>query len=322
MLAAAVAIWWLLPISVVIVAPFRGPAVHAVYATGTVEATAIIPVAGRVTARLAAILVDEGAKVSKGQLLAQFDDADLQQTISLLSAQENFAKQAYDRAAKLVEGGIVAQSVYDQALSVWRAAKAAMARAELEAKFLKLEAPVDGTIIQRDGEVGELIPASQAVFYLSGNEPLRISSSVDEEDIALVQVGQPVLIGADAFPGKVFHGRVQAITPKGDSVARSYRVRIEMTETTPLRIGMTAETNIIVRKDDNALLLPTSAVKDGKVWVVRDDRLAEQVVATGVVGNERVEILSGLTESDQVVLAPEGSFEVGARVKANESASE
>ena len=55
-----------------------------------------------------------------------------------------------------------------------------------------------------------------------------------------------MLIRADAFAGKVFHGRVQSITPMGDAVARSYRVRIELAEDTPLLIGMTAETNIII----------------------------------------------------------------------------
>jgi multidrug efflux system membrane fusion protein len=131
--------------------------------------------------------------------------------------------------------------------------------------------------------------------------PLRISSEVDEEDIPEVKVGQNVLIRADAFPGRVFKGLVKSITPKGDSVARSYRVRIELGEETPLMIGMTAETNIILRETKNALLLPTSAVREGKVQRVNGRNVEEIPVTIGANGAEKVEILEGLTKDDTVV---------------------
>ena len=69
---------------------------------------------------------------------------------------------------------------------------------------------------------------------------------IDEEDIPLVSPGQQVLIGADAFPDRVFEGRVQEITPKGDPIARSFRVRIALSGDTPLRTGMTADCNILI----------------------------------------------------------------------------
>jgi multidrug efflux pump subunit AcrA (membrane-fusion protein) len=101
----------------------------------------------------------------------------------------------------------------------------------------------------------------------------------------------------------------------GDSVARSYRVRIEMLEPTPLRIGMTAETNIIIRETKDALLVPTSAVDKDRVWRVIDGKLAETPVTVGVRGADRTEILSGLAADDVVVLVPEASFTAGEPVR-------
>ena len=114
---------------------------------------------------------------------------------------------------------------------------------------MTLVAPADGLITRRDGEVGEYVPVGQPIFYLSCCAPLRISVEVDEEDIPRVVIGQKVLIQNDAFLGQVFEGKVSAITPRGDSTARSYRVRVTFNDDHhPMMIGMTAETNIILRE--------------------------------------------------------------------------
>ena len=106
---------------------------------------------------------------------------------------------------------------------------------------MALTTPADGQVIRRDGEVGDFIPSNQPVFYLAkSGSPLRISADVDEEDIPLVKAGDKVLIKADAFPDRIFDGQVSDVTPKGDPIARSYRVRIALPSDTALKIGMTA----------------------------------------------------------------------------------
>lgn len=313
--AAAGAAWLLVPPAVVVVAPARGAAVDAIYATGSVQATTLVPIAGRITSTLAAVEADEGDRVAEGQLLARFDDRDLQAVLQQLRAQEDYARQEYERLQRLRESGAVSQSAYDRAMSDWLSAKSATARAVAEASYMELRAPIDGTIVKREGEVGALIPANQAIFWVTRDDALRISTEVDEEDIARVAPGQEVLVRADAFEGSVFTGRVQAITPLGDPVARTYRVRIGLEGETPLLIGMTVETNIVVRRDENAVLLPASAVVDGKVWVVADGRLEPRAVTVGVSGAGRVEIRSGVADEDRVVVQPDPSFAAGERVR-------
>ncbi|MCB2082422.1 MAG: efflux RND transporter periplasmic adaptor subunit, partial [Rickettsiales bacterium] len=254
---------------VAVVQPVHGPAVQAVYATGTVEAAVMMPIAPRVTARLKKLHVDEGSQVTKDQLLAELEDQDLQQVLKELQVRESFAREDYERKKSLYAQHVISETTYDKARTDWQAAQAAVARAEAESDFTKLIAPADGRIIRRDGEEGQLIPANQAIFWLTCCSELRISAEVDEEDIALVKAGQEVLIRADAFPEQTFKGTVQSITPKGDAVARSYRVRIGFAEDTPLMIGMTAETNIIIRETKDALLIPSVAVSRNTVWLVQ-----------------------------------------------------
>jgi RND family efflux transporter MFP subunit len=306
---------WLGNDSIEVAHPTRGPAVLAVYATGTVEATVMMPIAPRISAKLAELNVDEGSKVEKGQLLARLEDADLQSGLQQFRSQEALAKKTYDRKAILVKSGAVSKADYDSAKSEWESAKAASAKASTETNFMKLIASDDGLIIKRDGEVGQLIPATQPVFWMSCCAPLRISVEVNEEDIVQVKSGQEVLIRADAFPDQVFNGKVQSITPKGDPIARTYRVRVEFVGDVPLQIGMTAETNIIISKNDNALLVPSTAVSDHKLWLVRDGKLVQQEVKQGAKGLKSVEIVTGVAEGDLVVVQPTATLKSGASVR-------
>jgi RND family efflux transporter MFP subunit len=313
---AGTATWWAMqPPAIAVVHPSRGPAVQAVYATGTVEPTVMVPISAHGTARLVELDADEGSRVVKGAVLARLEDDDLRRTIDETRAEERYAKAELDRAANLVQRQIVAHSVFDRARADWEKAKAAADRAAVQADFLQLMAPADGVVIRRDGEIGQLIAANQTVFWMSCCAPLRLSAEVDEEDIALVRSGQEVLIRTDDLPGQVFHGTVLEVTPKGDPVARSFRVRVGLPADTPLLIGMTTETNIVLRRADEALLVPAAAVLQDRVWTVVDGRLVSRTVRTGAKGTSSVEILDGIGDGDWIVAAASPDLKAGERVR-------
>jgi RND family efflux transporter MFP subunit len=308
--------WWRWhPVFVDVVQPTRGTAIDAVYATGTVEPTVAVPIAPRVAGRLVSLKVDEGARVRKGQVLARLEDANLQRALDELDARARYARQALERAETLLQRGLGTAADRDKALADAKAADAAVGRSREELAFMVLVAPSNGLIMRRDGEVGQFIAVNQAIFQLATDAPLRITADVDEEDIAQVIVGQPVVIRADAFPEQVFDGEVAEVTPKGDPTTRSYRVRIRLLAATPLRVGMTTDANIIVQRHDRALLLPPSALVEGRVWVVRQGRLQRLDVRTGISGDKGVEIVAGLGEHDDVVALPLDSFRAGQAVQ-------
>ena len=306
LVAAGGTAWWLLrgPQAVTVVGTMRGPAVDAIYATGTVEPTVMLPVGPRIAGRIVELKTDEGRRVRKGEVLARLDTADLDATLEELRARARFARAEYDRTASLVKRGVAAANDLDRQRADLDAADAALKRAGAQRDFMLLVAPADGQIIRRDGEVGQYLTAGQALFYMACCAPLRVSADVDEEDIPRVAVGQKVVLRADALPGRNFDGEVYEVTPKGDPVARTYRVRIRLAEPDQFRIGMTVDANLIVAERQNALLVPTSAVVKGAVWVVRNGRLAHQPVQVGVAGAARTEILAGLEDGARVVANP------------------
>ncbi len=307
--------------AIAVVQPERGPAIEAVYATGNVEPSVMLPIAARTTTRLISLQADEGDVVRRGEVLARLEDDDLHQSLMAAKAREENMRQMYSRNIKLVETGAVASQEFEASQAEWKAAIAETKRIQALVNFLTLVAPADGKVIRRDGEIGQLIPLNTAVFWLSTEAPLRISAEVDEEDIARVKVGQKVFIRADAFAEETFEGRVQQITPKGDTTARSYRVRVGLPRQTKLMIGMTAETNIVLREEKNALLIPSTALDGSDVWRVIERRLKKTSVTIGARGPERIEILQGLSDDDWIVRTPTPELQDGARVHVDKSAN-
>ncbi len=305
--------------SVDAVSPRTGMAVEAVYATGTVEATVMLPIAPRVTARLMELNADEGHDVKEGDVMARLEDSDLQKTLDELKARDVFLQKDYERKAALAKSGYETRASLDKARADLDASRAAIARVEAETSYTRLLAPADGRVIRRDGEIGQMIPANQTVFWLSCCAPLRISAEVDEEDIARVTPGLKVLIRADAFPDREFDGEVLSITPKGDPVARSYRVRISLAADTPLQIGMTAENNIIIREKPDTLLIPNSTLRDGHVFVIKDNKVHRIAVKTGIRGFEESEVTEGVNPGDRLVAAPAPELQDGAQVNVQQA---
>ncbi len=299
-----------------VITPHKGEAIDVVYATGTVEPTIMVPIAARTTAHLVALSADEGQQVKKGDILARLEDSDAQAAIADLSAKLSFAENDYRRKQDLYKTKSLSRDVMESAKADFDSLTAQLNKAKAEAGYLTLIAPADGLIIKRDGEVGELIPASQPVFAMSCCAPLRITAEVDEEDIPQIQSGQDVLIQSDAFPDKVFHGKVSAITPKGDPIARSYRVRITFDDTDmPMMIGMTAETNIILKKKSDALLIPVNSInKNNQVQAVDNGTIHNITVTTGIKDAKNIEIISGLSGTEKIVTPYHADWKDGQKI--------
>jgi RND family efflux transporter MFP subunit len=258
--------------------------------------------------------------VHRGQVLARIESADLDQTVQEMLAREQLARTQYERTRDLVAQKFISPAELDRTRTELKAAQAAVRRAQAQRDYNLLVAPADGTVLRRDGELGQFVPAGQAVLTLACCAPLRVSAEVDEEDIARVAVGQKVTMRTDALPKRLFDGEVAEITPKGDPVSRSYRVRIRFSDAPainagPLRTGMTMDANLIVSRREAALLVANRALKGDAVWVVEQGRLHRREVRKGVTGTERTEIVSGLKEGEVVVLSPASGLRDGQRAR-------
>lgn len=295
--------------------PTRATAIRAVYATGSVEATYWAKVTPLVKGRIEEICACEGQEVERGEVLARLDEKEALAELNALKAREAFAAEELERYSQLLERRVVSPQAYERVASERAQLVASIAAAKERLAQRVLVAPMDGMVLRRDGEVGEVVQPGDIVFWVGKPRPLRITAEVDEEDIPLVEEGQRALIKADAFPDRVLDGRVDQITPMGDPVNKNYRVRIGLPGDTPLMLGMTTEINIVVREISDALLVPATAVREGRVWVVESGRARLRPVVIGIRGDQRIEVRSGLSEDDAVIVDPPPALRDGSRIK-------
>ncbi len=318
--------WWTLPPTVQLAEARRGPALEAVYATGSVEPVHWARVGPAVRARLVGVLVEEGQRVQDGQVLARLDDRQARALAQEAEARARFADEDLVRTRALVARDIAARATLERAERDARAARATAETAIHRLDDYLVRAPGDGLVLRRDAEVGEVVDTPAALFWIGEPRPLRVSAEVDEEDIARIVPGQRVLLRADAFPGRVLAATVSQITPKGDTTRKSYRVRLTLPEDTPLLIGMTVEANIVLRETPDAVLVPPAAVvlapnpspgaaRRGHVFVLRGGVLARTEVEVGVQGARLSEIRSGLAPGDRVVADPRPALREGQAVR-------
>lgn len=304
-----------------LVSPSRGEAIQAVYATGIVEPVTWAEIGTVTTGRIAEIHVSEGDQVRQGQILAQLDDREAEAKVTELEARAAYWREEWERARVLAARGIRSRDTEDKARAEFDAASAASAAARQRRSDLTVTSPVDGTVLRRDGEVGEVVDSKDTLFWVGEMRPLRIVADVDEEDIARIRSGQEVLVKADAFPDEALTGWIDRITPKGDPINKTFRVRIGLPDHTPLMIGMSAEINVITARTEDALLIPATAITANEitgdtVLVVVDGIAETRVVRTGIRGRDRVEIIEGLDMADMVVASPSADLKAGDRVRA------
>lgn len=302
LLAAGAAYWYFSrPPEVVVVPPKRGDAAEIVYATGVVEPRTWAKVAPLLRERIVELCNCEGESVERGAVLARLDSRQPEATLAELKARQKLTAADYDRIAALVERKVASDQALDRARSELGQVQALIAGQETRLESYVLRAPMSGVVLRQDGEVGEVAEPGTVLFWVGEPKPLQIDADVNEEDIPRVAVGQRAVIKADAFPDQVLEAKVDSITPKGDPVAKTYRVHLALPDDTPLRIGMTVEVNVIVRVSSGALLVPTNALRGGSLFVLDGDVARKRDVKIGIRGASNTQIQTGLADSDRVI---------------------
>ena len=319
LLAAAIAgwNWWTArPPQAEVVSPFKGKAAEVVYATAVVEPVRWAKVTSIIRERIISLCGCEGMVVAKGDELAELDSGDARATLAELEARQVLAQSDRERAQQLLERRVVSQQVYDKAQSELIRVNAMIAAQSERLRDYRIVAPMDGMVLRQDGSVGEVAEPGEILFWIGQPTPLQLVAEVNEEDIPKVKQGQKALIKADAFPNGDLLATVARITPKGDPVLKNYRVYLDLPEDTPLRIGMTAEINIVTDEKDNALLLPLAAFDDTVVQVLdQNNRILRTSLQTGIRGTRAVEVLDGLKATDRVVFPFDATLEDGQAVQ-------
>jgi membrane fusion protein (multidrug efflux system) len=176
-------------------------------------------------------------------------------------------------------------------------------------------APMDGIVLKEDGEVGDMVDPGTILYRIGLEKPLWVIADVNEEDIPRVELGQKALLRTDAFAGQVLRGFVKQITPAGDPVSKTFRVRIGLPDDTPLRVGMSVEANIVSREKPDVVLVPANAVVNNSLLTIEDGRVRQRPVGIGIRGSGFVEVIEGASEGELVASPATTNIKSGSRVR-------
>jgi HlyD family secretion protein len=311
---------------------------------------------------VAALHVQNGDRVTQGQLLmsmwaldqqAREQQAQAQLQVAELTKAERCdsadrASREAKRAQSMALQKLLSDEALDQALtnaglmqhSCQRAAaEISVARAQLALQQAllsqtRLLAPFDGVVAEINGEVGEFvtpsppgIPTPPAVDLIA-DHCLYVRAPIDEVDAAGIRLGMPVIVTLDAYRGQQFSATVSRIAPYVQDYEKQARtVDVEarfdqLPEDILLLIGYSADMEIVLQQQNNALRLPTETIfaQDQVMVVTQDNILQQRQIKTGVANWRWTEIISGLDEGEQVLLSLDTPDAVaGARVNASQS---
>lgn len=321
LVAAALAgggIWYALrPAEVAAVRPTRGDAAEVVYATGVVEPRTWAKITALVRERIVELCDCEGMAVERGKVLARLDDREAQASLAELRARQRLAAEELERQRVLAGRNVASQQGLDRARSEAAQIEALIAGQAARLESYVLRAPMSGVVLRRDGEVGEIADQGRVLFWVGQPRPLLVVAEVNEEDIPRIRVGQRALLRADAFPERALEATVDSITPKGDPIAKTYRVRLAVPADSPVMIGMTVDVNIVVGTARNALLLPAEAIDGRAIFVIGPEGVARRrELEIGIRGTAAVEVRAGLDETTRVITPFPQDLADGARVRA------
>ena len=178
---------------------------------------------------------------------------------------------------------------------------------------------MDGVVLRRDGEVGEIVGPTDVLFWVGEPSSLQVVADINEEEITKVDVSQLALLSNEAFGRRSLRASVSQITPKGDPTKKTFRVYLQLPVDSPLRIGMTVDVNIVIREKTAAVVVPVDSVSAGTVQVVSDDRIRRVPVSTDIRGTQVFEITAGVAAGTLVLSPARGDLKDGTRVRVHRS---
>lgn len=321
-----------------------------VEASGTINPVNTVSVGSTVSGLIKEIYVDYNDVVKKGQILAQIDPANFEATVQQNQAQinnaranlaklqaiANYDQKQYVRYKNLYSKNFVAKSELDEKLSTYQsdlaqinAAKAQISQYQATLKtaltnlgYTKIIAPVDGTVISREIDLGSPVAASfQApeLFTIAQDlTKMQIEVSVSEADIGRVEEGQDVTYTLDGYPDSTFTGKVTQVrlSPTTESNVVTYTVIVDVNnEDLKLKPGMTANLSIITDKSENVLCVPNMALKftpdingpkykNQGIWILEKGKPKRVEIETGAYNDSSTEIISDkIQEGTDVIIS-------------------
>ena len=322
-------------------------------ATGYTYARSRAAVGAKIIGRVVELPVDEGDTIAAGDIIAVLDSEDLQASVRLAEASLNEARarladaeRELVRQAGLVEDQLTSQALYDTAITQRDVAVAQVGTAEArlnaaqaQLDYTVVRAPIDGVVIERNIEVGEMVApggftsqqSTGSIVRIADPTSLEVEADINESYIARLQLGQRASIRVDAVPDFEYSGSLRQIVPTADRQRAVVQVKVSI-DNIDVRLvpDMSCTVTFLEEGVDESelvqppkLLVPEEAIQyaGGAPFLFRidDDVLRRTRVQLGEASDGRVEILEGVSGGETIVSREVTSLEDGQRVRIAEN---
>jgi multidrug efflux system membrane fusion protein len=273
-------------------------------------------------------LFTAGSTVKEGAPLVQLYDAPEKADLANFRAQAKVAELSLDRAKQLASRQFGPQATVDSAQAAFDQANAGIARTEAVISQKLVKAPFDGVLGVRHAEVGQYLTAGTQIVTLTDLSVVYANFTVTEKDSGTLKVGQTVRVTVDAYPSRVFEGKLTTIEPQISTDTRN--IRVQATIDNPegiLKPGMFATTTVVLPDKPAVVTVPETAVDytlyGDSVYVITENKAEDgktnlTAVRTFVRTGDRVDgravIQSGIKSGDRVVAVGQLKLQSGSAV--------
>ncbi len=297
-------------------------------AVGDLAAVHQVNVTSDVSGRITDIMFTAGSIVKAGSPLVQLFDGPDQGDLASFKAQATVAQLSLDRAKQLAARQFGPQATVDQAQASYDQANAGIAKTQAIISQKLVRAPFDGELGVRHVEIGQFLTAGTQIVTLTDLSALYANFTVTEKDSAMLKVGQTVRVAVDAYPGRTFEGKINAIEPQIATDTRN--IRVQATLDNPdhiLKPGMFATTTVVLPDKPAVVTVPETAVDytlyGDSVFLITEKKeddgktsltAVRTFVRTGNRTDGRAEIVSGLKAGDRVVAVGQLKLQSGVAV--------
>jgi len=286
---------------------------------GTLEAENEVDIIARVSAPIVELKAEEGMAVREGQLLARLEDEEYraQQAIYRVSLEET--RMAYERARELQGENLISAEEFERAKAAFEGAKAQFERNEIDLSYTEIRSPFDGVIVRRYVDLAQSVSVNTPLFRISDFTPLLCPIQVPERDLSRVRNGQRGYLTVESYPGERFEASVLRISPVVDAASGTVKVTLDVDRRDKLRPGMFARVFVETESHDGVLVIPKKALSlesiGDTVYVERDGVASRREVTLGFREGDYVEVVSGVAETDRVVIVGQDGLSDGTPIR-------
>jgi len=306
-------------VPVEVAAVSRQPVASYLETNGTLEAEHEVDIVARTSGPIVELAAEEGMVVRRGQLLARIDPVEARAQYEIAKVQLQEATRTYDRGKASHEAQLISDEEYEQLLAAKESAEAELHGREIVLDYTEIRAPFDAIVIERAVRRSENVQVNQRLFRISDFDPLLCRIQVPERELSRLEKGQPAWLTVEAWPEERFPAKVLRISPVVEATSGTIRVTLAVEARERLRPGMFASVFLEIDRHDSALAIPKSALSmeslGDVVYVVDGDVAARRPVDLGYEEADVVEVVSGLQESDRVIVVGQDGLSDGTPVR-------